>query len=96
MSDILLQPSDCLPAAARPVSLSVLKSFDKATQFLAQLNRVLLGLGLLSVMAGSVLVFLISHTFTRPLANLVAGVRALERGDFSYPLETAAATKWRR
>jgi signal transduction histidine kinase len=39
------------------------------------------------VLAGSVLVFLISHTFTRPLDNLVAGVRALERGDYAYPLE---------
>jgi len=69
------------------VSLNVLKSLDKATLFLSELNRVLLGLGLLSVLAGSFLVFLISHTFTRPLANLVAGVRALEQGDFSYPLE---------
>ena len=33
--------------------------------------------------------FLISHTFTRPLASLVAGVRALEKGDFSYPLESS-------
>jgi len=40
-------------------------------------------------LAGSALVFLISHTFTRPLASLVAGVRALETGDFSYPLESS-------
>jgi signal transduction histidine kinase/CheY-like chemotaxis protein len=73
-----------------PVSLSVLKSLDKATLFLAQLNRVLLGLGLLSIVAGSALVFLISHTFTRPLANLVEGVRALGRGDFNYPLADGA------
>jgi signal transduction histidine kinase/ActR/RegA family two-component response regulator len=71
------------------VSLSVLKSLDKATMFLAALNHVLLGLGLLSVIAGSALVFVISHTFTRPLESLVAGVRALERGDFSYPLSDA-------
>jgi signal transduction histidine kinase len=37
-------------------------------------------------LAGSLLVFLISHTFTRPLNNLVAGVRALEHGDYAYPL----------
>ncbi len=71
-----------------PVSLSVLKSLDKATQFLTALNRVLIGLGFLSVLAGSVLVFLISHTFTRPLSNLVTGVRALQDGNFSYPLES--------
>jgi signal transduction histidine kinase len=70
------------------VALTVLKSFDKATSYLSELNHVLLGLGLLSVMAGSLLVFLISDTFTRPLANLVSGVRALEHGDFSYPLES--------
>jgi signal transduction histidine kinase len=69
------------------VSLSILKSFDKATLFLNELNRVLIGLGLVSVLAGAGLVFVISHTFTRPLSTLVAGVRALEQGNFSYPLE---------
>ena len=67
--------------------LWVLKSFDRATAFLSSLNELLLGLGLAAVLAGSLLVFLISHTFTRPLGTLVAGVRALEHGDFAYPLE---------
>ena len=31
--------------------------------------------------------FLISHTITRPLQNLVEGVRALEKGDYDYPLD---------
>lgn len=69
-----------------PVTLSVLKSLDKATVFLGQLNNILLGLGLLSVLAGGAFVFLLSHTFTRPLSNLVAGVRALEHGNFTYAL----------
>lgn len=71
------------------VTLHVFKSFDKATAFLDRLNRVLLAVGLLSVLAGGVLVFLISHTFTRPLSNLVEGVRALEAGNFEYPLDQA-------
>lgn len=71
-----------------PVTLSVLTSLDKATQFLRRLNRILLGLGLLSVLAGGGLVLLVSHTFTRPLSNLVAGVRALAGGDFEYPLQS--------
>lgn len=70
-----------------PVSLSVLKSLDKATAFLSRLNRILLGLGLVSVFAGGTLVFLVSHTFTKPLSNLVAGVRALDEGNFDYPLQ---------
>jgi signal transduction histidine kinase/CheY-like chemotaxis protein len=69
------------------VSLTVLKSIDKATVFLGGLNHVLIGLGILSILAGSALVFWISHSYTKPLAGLVAGVRALGQGDFSYPLE---------
>ena len=72
------------------VSVTVLKSFDKATAFLQRLNQVLLGLGLVSVLAGTVLVFLISHTFTKPLASLVAGVRALSEGNFDFPLATTS------
>ena len=76
------------PEGGPLVSLTVLKSFDKATLFLGELNHVLMGLGLFSVLAGSALVFWISHTYTKPLAGLVAGVRALGQGDFSYPLDT--------
>ena len=77
---------DLSSASAAPVRLSVLKSFDQATAFLSSLNQLLLALGLTALLAGSLLVFLISHTFTRPLNHLVAGVRALEHGDYSYPL----------
>lgn len=75
------------PSGSRPVTLTVLKSFDAATLFLQNLNHLLLGIGLIGGIAGSALIFLISHTFTRPLAGLVSGVRALEKGDFSYPLQ---------
>ncbi|MHB8218494.1 MAG: ATP-binding protein [Candidatus Sulfotelmatobacter sp.] len=69
------------------VRLTVLESYDQAARFLDNLNRLLLLLGLTAVLVGSALVFLISHTFTRPLANLVEGVRALEHGDFHHPLD---------
>ena len=70
------------------VSLTVLKSLDQATLFLAELNRVLIILGLVSILAGGALVFWISLTYTKPLTGLVAGVRALGQGDYSYPLDT--------
>ena len=76
------------PQGNPKVRLTVLKSYDQATAFLEQLNRLLLGLGLLAVILGSGLVFLISHTFTRPLSSLLSGVAALERGDFTYALQT--------
>lgn len=76
-----------LSSGSPPVGgLTVLKSFDQASAFLAILNRLLLALGLIAILVGSGLVFLISRTFTRPLENLVAGVRALEKGDFAYPV----------
>jgi signal transduction histidine kinase len=70
-----------------PVRLTVLGSYDQAAKFLDNLNRLLLLLGLTAVLIGSGLVFLISYTFTRPLASLVEGVRALEHGDFHHPLD---------
>jgi signal transduction histidine kinase len=72
---------------ATPVRLTVLGSYDQAAEFLDNLNRLLLLLGLTAVVVGSGLVFLISYTFTRPLASLVEGVRALEHGDFYHPLD---------
>src|SRR5579883_2091128 len=77
---------DLSPEFVGAVHLTVLKSLDQETQFLNNLNHELLALGLVAVLGGSLVVFLISKTFTRPLERLVAGVRALEQGNFSYPL----------
>jgi signal transduction histidine kinase len=41
---------------------------------------------MVAILAGAALVFVMSRTFTRPLDRLVAGVRALGRGDYEYPL----------
>jgi signal transduction histidine kinase len=67
--------------------LTVLKSYGEETAFLTELNHLLLALGVVAVIAGSGLVFVISDTFTRPLAELLRGFRALERGDYAYPLD---------
>lgn len=84
--EFLVSTVPLAPSVAPYVRLSVLKSYDKAAVFLDSLNRVLVLLGLLAVLAGSLLVFLISQTFMKPLGNLVDGVRALGKGDFAYPL----------
>jgi signal transduction histidine kinase/ActR/RegA family two-component response regulator len=69
--------------------LVVLRSYNQAAVYLQRLNHLLLALGLLAIVAGGALIFLISNTVTRPLASLVEGVHALERGDFTYPLEAS-------
>ncbi len=75
------------PASSRsPVRLIVLKSYDQATMFLQRLNRLLVVLGIVTVLAGGLLVSAISHKITRPLKDLVMGVRSLENGNYSYPL----------
>ncbi len=78
---------DLKPNLPNGASLIVFRSEGETTAFLERLNRLLLNVGLLAVLAGGILAFLISGTFTRPLGKLVQGVRALEHGDYDYPLE---------
>jgi signal transduction histidine kinase len=75
------------PVSSTPVSLTVLKSYGRATVFLQSLNQWILGVGLAAVLAGSLLVYFVAISFTQPLERLVRGVEALEKGDFSYPLQ---------
>jgi signal transduction histidine kinase len=74
------------PGAQPQVKLIVLKSFDQATLFLKSLNQLLIALGVSTIVVGTGLVLLISNALTRPLTALVRGVRALQRGDYSYEL----------
>ena len=79
-----------LAPGLQPVAdIIVLKSHREADAYLQRLNRLLLGLGLMAIIAGSLLIFLISDTVTRPLASLVKGVHALARGDMEYPFEAS-------
>jgi|SRR5579863_5292420 len=82
----LVSSVNLTPGSSPPLTLSVLKSYDDAMSFLTRLNHTLLTLGFLAVFAGAALVFLLSRTFTRPLECLVDGVRALESGNYTYPL----------
>ena len=78
------------PNESPRVSIVVLKSYDQATVFLNHLRELLLAVGLGAVLGGSILVYFIAGTFTRPLEQLVVGVRALGSGDFRYPLQASA------
>lgn len=79
-----------LAPGLQPVAdIVVLKSHREADAYLQRLNRLLLGLGFIAIIAGAVLIFLISDTVTRPLESLVKGVHALARGDREYPLEAS-------
>ena len=77
------------PGLQPAADIIILKSHREADAYLQRLNRLLLGLGLMAIIAGALLIYLISDTVTRPLASLVKGVHALERGDMEYPLEAS-------
>jgi len=80
-----------LNAGPVPVRLVVLKSFEPVLVFLRGVNELLSLLGLLAIVVGCALIYLISLRFTRPLEELVACVLALGEHNFTYPLEESGA-----
>jgi len=68
------------------LELVLLKSDEEVIASIVHLNRLLIGLGVVAVFLGGMLVYVISSTFTQPLGTLAEGVRALEQGDYNYPL----------
>ncbi len=82
----LVSSVNLTPGSSPPLSLTVLKPYDDAMAYLTRLNHTLLTLGFFAVFAGGALVFVLSRTFTQPLESLVQGVRALEQGNYHYPL----------
>lgn len=80
-----------LTAGVQLATIFVLKSYSVASADLHKQNRLLAGLGLAAILVGIVLSFILSGRFTRPLEQLVAGVHALELGDFGYALNSSGS-----
>jgi signal transduction histidine kinase len=66
--------------------LVVLKSFAQANQLVTRVNRWVITLVLLALLAGAGMLVSISRTLTRPIETLVEGARALALGNFEYRL----------
>jgi signal transduction histidine kinase len=77
------------------VEIVVLKSYDRASEYLRRVNRWIAVLGLSALVLAGILAAYISRTVTRPLEELVAGSRALGRGDFNYQLTIDGALEVR-
>ena len=69
-----------------PVECYVLVSLRRPMSFIHELNRTILVLGISAVLFAWLLLSSVSRTITRPMDNLVAGVRALAAGDFAYSI----------
>jgi signal transduction histidine kinase/ActR/RegA family two-component response regulator len=76
--------SSVVLAGEHPVLLFSVQSYDQATSFLASLNRMLLLVGVLAIVCGAVIGFVLSRQIIRPLEQLAEGARRLENGDFDF------------
>jgi signal transduction histidine kinase len=64
----------------------VLMSLQPANAFLDRLNRTILILGFSAMVLAGLLLTFVSRAITHPLDELVAGVRALAKGDYAYSI----------
>jgi len=69
-----------------PVRCYVLVSLQEANQSIRQLNRTIFFIAFFALFLGALSLSVFAHTITRPLDNLVAGVRALGAGDYGYTI----------
>jgi signal transduction histidine kinase len=82
-------------SAIQVPQIVVLKSFAGATQLVDRVNRWVLTLALLALVAGTGMLVSISRTLTRPIETLVGGTRALAQGNFDYQLSEDGAEEIR-
>ncbi|MDT8067888.1 MAG: ATP-binding protein [Terriglobia bacterium] len=88
MASVLVQES--LPT---PVRCYVLLPLATSNAFLQHLNRTIFALGAAAILFAAIVFSLISRAVTRPLDNLVAGVRALAAGDYAYSIKPEGSTE---
>jgi signal transduction histidine kinase len=81
MARVTLQPNPPLP-----VECYVFIPLTRPMAFMRQLNRTILVVGLTAILLASLLLRFVSGTITHPLNDLVAGVRALAAGDYTYSI----------
>lgn len=72
--------------AQAPVLCYVLMPLERTDLFLRQINRTIFVLGFGAIVLAALLLSFVSRTITRSLDDLVAGVRALASGDYSYKI----------
>jgi signal transduction histidine kinase len=76
-----------------PVRCIVLLPLARTTAFLQRLNQTIFALGIAAVLFATLLFTIISRAVTRPLDNLVAGVRALASGDYAYTINPQGSSE---
>jgi len=83
-----------LPGSApSPVRCYVMMPLVPVNAFIRRLNSTIYLICGLAVLFGALVFGFVSRTVTRPLDNLVAGVKALAAGDFTYSIKPRGSTE---
>src|SRR5579864_1726658 len=73
-------------ALPSPVRCYVMMPLGPVSSFMRRLNRTIFILGASAIIFGALLFGWLSRKITKPLDNLVSGVRALAAGDYAYSI----------
>jgi signal transduction histidine kinase len=76
-----------------PVRCYVMMPMVPVSSFIKRLNYSIFVAGGLAVLFGAILFGFVARTITHPLDNLVAGVKALSAGDFTYSITPRGSTE---
>src|ERR1700686_3086232 len=80
-------------ALPSPVRCYVMMPLGPVNSFMSRLNRTIFVLGASAILFGALLFGFVSRRITRPLENLVSGVRALATGNYTYSITPEGATE---
>jgi signal transduction histidine kinase len=80
-------------ALPSPVRCYVMMPMSGVNSFMSRLNRTIFVVGGSAILFGAVLFGFVSRRITKPLDNLVSGVRALATGNYTYSITPEGATE---
>src|SRR3984893_13473528 len=80
-------------ALPSPVRCYVMMPLGPVNSSMSRLNRTIFILGASAVLFGALLFGFVSRTITKPLDNLVSGVRALATGNYTYSITPEGTTE---
>src|SRR5215469_7602082 len=76
-----------------PVFCYVMMPLASVNSFIKRLDYSIYLMGGVAVLFSGLLIAFVARTITRPLDNLVSGVKALASGDFTYPITPRGSTE---
>jgi signal transduction histidine kinase len=76
-----------------PVYCYVMMPLAQVNSFIRRLDYSIYLMGGIAILFAGLLIGFVARTITRPLENLVAGVKALASGDFTYPITPRGSTE---